>query len=517
MGLTIPFQTSQNARDINSSPITRNQVNNLLNTPTVSTRLNTNINPLQSKIDSNTYLGTLASMSRPMDRIQGLGSNSSSTLLGGVTGLTSVSPTQLALATVVNTRFDSVSSLASSALRIGTISALAGNNVSVLSSTPSLMITGAAVTTSLFRNSGLSLTNSALGMGAIGLVACGIVSLLLKTDINSLTSQLFQMQRSALAKLDSAANEVITVVKKEVNKILSLLPECNLGLSNPKIEKMFKSVVAQISKMSSLLGGLAKNVTDCMKMMAVILSMIGMTYSLFGGNITNILSPESSDYSPNFKKITQSGSLGNISNVNYYIGQTYPSLAYSNLTTQTTNNKTSALADIDYSTNQLTNSIDKNKTELTNNAASEILDTTLDDEINSGVDDLINKINNIISAIDLLLAELDQKHAAGEINDAEYNKARDALIKLLNELEALKNDLNQMKDIPDENRDIISQNLNNMTKALDDVSDDIKNTMAEQKKDVTNIFDTLISNAGLIDQTDMSKEELDTSCPYKKK
>jgi len=508
MGLTIPFQTSQNARDINSSPLTRTQINNLLNTPTVSTRLNTNMNPLQSKIDSNTYLGTLASMSRPMDRIQGLGSNSSSTLLGGVNGLTSVSPTQLALAAVISNRFNSSSSLASSALRIGTISALAGNNVSVLSSAPSLMITGAAVTTSLFRNSGLSLTNSALAMGAIGLACCGVMSLLLKTDINSLTSQLFQMQRSALAKLDSAANEVVQVVKKEVNKVLSLLPECNLGLSNSEIEKKFKSVVAQISKMTSLLGGLTKNVTDCMKMMAVVLSMVGLAYTLFGSGAYGLSS---------LLNILGMGSLGNISNVNYYIGQTYPSLAYSNLTTQTTNNKTSALADIDYSTNQLTNSIDKNKTELTNNAASEILDTTLDDEINSGVDDLINKINNIISAIDSLLAELDQKHAAGEITDAEYNKARDALLKLRDELEALKTDLNKMKDIPDENRDIISQNLNNMTKALDDVSDDIKNTMAEQKKDVTNIFDTLISNAGLIDQTDMSKEELDTSCPYKKK
>jgi hypothetical protein len=517
MGLNIPFQTSLNARDINPSPITRTQVTTLRTTPTVSTRLNTNINPLQSKIDSNLYLSTLASLSRPMDRVQGLGSNSSSTLLNGVTGLTSVSPTQLALATTLNTKFDSASSLASSALRIGTISALAGNNVTVLSTAPSLMITGAAVTTSLLRNSGMSLTNSALAMGAIGLACCGILSLLLKTDINSLTSQLFQMQRSALAKLDSAANEVVQVIKKEVNKILSLLPECNLGLSNSKIEKIFKSVVAQISKMSSLLGGLAKNVTDCMKMMGAVLGMIGMFYSLFGGNITNINNPSSSEYSPSFNKLTKMGNLGNINNVNYYIGQTYPTLAYSNLTTQTTNNKTSALADIDYSTNQLTNSIHKNKTELNNAAASEILDTTLDDDINSETDDLITKIINIISAIDKLLDELEQKHTAGEITDSEYNKAKNALLKIKEELLSLIDDLNKMKDIPNENRDIISQNLNTMNKALDDVSDDITKTMADQKKDITNIFDTLISNASLIDQTEMSKEELDTSCPYQTK
>lgn len=505
--------TSIPARNVIPPIITQQIARNALSTPQVARNVNVNLDPISEKVKNNKLLNSLNRLSEPITRLQDLGSNASNLVRGTVENLVPVNPLQTMIGTRVADSVNKVTNAVSNTLRLPAISSLGSEAIGKIASIPNNVMSLGSRTSGILQSSGLNVGNATLGIAAGGLLLCGVLASLLKIDINSLLSQMMQMQRTALAKLDNAIAEVLDVIKKKVDEFLALIPKVVLPSDFDKyarmIEDKFRSVVAQISKFTSKINDVLQKASDCLQGLNSILGMVGLLGGLFG--LSNVLGCS------NVQKLRNYSNLGNISNVNHEIGRVFPELVNNSMRKQVETNRKVAEKDLDYAHDQFNEEIKKQCQQMTEQVAEEALDNSLSDEINDFIDYANDVINDLNQYIDALIQEIKERMQLDPsdpryISPAEGNQIINALEELKNKLNELLEEIKRLADLPESNNDLIADNLKKMTDTFNEIKNDIDETLTEQQENLDDIYNELETNADLIDAETITQEPQDTSC-----
>jgi len=157
------------------------------------------------------------------------------------------------------------------------------------------------------------------------------------------------------------------------------------------------------------------------------------------------------------------------------------------------------------------------------------LEETLNPELDDMIDNFYEAINDnyidmkeVIDELLELAKHYHEKCVQGTLTEEERKKISctqiKQLIDLLEELLKLLKDIhNNAIDIKDNMKNEfdkqVSENMNQLFDSLDKITEDVKQTMQEQREDMNVLFDSLEKEAELVDQlVPKTLEQEDTSC-----
>lgn len=515
--------TSVPARQVLPTVINKATANLNVNTPVVSVNFNNSFDPINTSINNNKFVQSLNRLNEPITRLQDLGANTSNMVRSTIESLIPVNPLQNALVSNITNKFNAASIATSNALSLPVVATLSPTITSGITSIPRVLNPLQNSVQNVLNTGGLNLGNSTIGLAAGGLLLCGVLSSLMKIDISSLTSQLLQMQRTALAKLDKAISEIISVIKKPIDKLLALIPKVEIPIDidnyTKLIEEKYKSIVAQISKFTSKLDDILKNASDCLQGLNTILGMVGLIGGLFGLGSKSVGNNSGSGVlnCSNVKKLVSFNNLGNISNVQYEIGKIYPELVNDSMYSQTNTNREVANKDLDFSRDQYDEELNKQREEINNQVAQDIEDPSFDILVEDFISHAEEEINNLINYVQSIIEEVTRRMGLDPsdpeyLNTGEGKQALDTLYRLEEALRALLEAIQELSQLPDSNREVISQNAEKMLELINELNDEINKTLDEQQQNLDDIYDELETNAELIDKETITEEPVDTSC-----
>ena len=512
---TLPV--SVNARNI-FDPVISSKVGQI-NTPVASTELTAklpeNIGDLRAA--NSKYLNTLTEMNRPIERFQGLMNNTSSVLNNGLNNIAMSTRYGAYMGSELSNKLQQATRLTGNLVGlniVNNISPALANRVTALPASVMGMTNGVS---NLIQGYSTAFSNVNIGMTAAALVLCGLFGSLLKSAINSLTSTALQLQRSVLAKIDSLSTEILNVIEKGFDQMLSLLPEVNVDWPIKNIQDKVKSVLAQISKITAAVNRIQKEAADCLAMAAGVLALMDLFDVQFGIGASDNLS--------NKGKITNSSNLGNIGNIQDYIRINHPNLLNETVLNQTKNNREGNDLENNQLENELLDNINKTKEDVSNSVLEETLNPELDDMIDNfyeAINDNYIDMKEVIDELLELAKHYHEKCVQGTLTEEERKKISctqiKQLIDLLEELLKLLKDIhNNAIDIKDNMKNEfdkqVSENMNQLFDSLDKITEDVKQTMQEQREDMNVLFDSLEKEAELVDQlVPKTLEQEDTSC-----
>lgn len=496
--------TSTNARNIVPTATTKTQYN--FSTPI--NKVSYNLPELigNTRVENSQFLKTLQLLNTPINRLGDIKSASSSLLKEGLDALNVNNVYQNVLKTRILKELNSSISVSS---MLGNLTVK--TDLSELDPVRKISNSLITSTNNLFDTTFLSLNNANLGMSLASVAVCGILDNLFNGSITSLCSTALQLQRSAIAKLDSISKEAIEVIKKQLS--LSILPEIDINLDWPAevISEKFKSVLGQISKLGSLIS-IPKGSSECNAALNSAVSIITLVDTFLGENASDKLSHKDSLFS-----IETSGNLGN---TQYYLRTTYPNLRNDTLKTQTQESRKA----IDLDTNELEKNVDKSlnkiKEDISNVALEELLNPEIDDII-SEITVFYEQIGNILLKIKDIKEQL-EKDYEDYLNEANTNSQQSTdyvkAIQGVNELEKnliqINSDINEISNnVKDDTNKNISDNYNIITNTIDNINNEIHENLDSQKDEIDMIFDSLERDSEYVDQqTPKVYDNLDTSC-----
>ena len=504
--------TAVNARDFIPPAVERAKAGVVLNTPVPSTKLNLSFNPINTVVQENKFMQSLNRLQEPITRLQDLGNNGAGMVRDALLKLNPINSFSGSLYSQVSNKFNQVSSAATRALGLPIIARMSTTTGGVFNVSQALDPLKNTVN-GVFNTGGLNLGNSTIGLAAGGILLCGVLSALMKIDINSLLSQMLQMQRTALAKLDKAISNIVNVVKKPLDELASLIPEVDIPEEVEMYAKMvdnaYKSVVAKISKFTNKLNNVLQGASNCLNALNTVMGMVGLLGGIFG--LPNVFRLD------NVQKLKSYNNLGNISNINYEISKVYPELVQDSMREQTSTNKEVANKDLDVTRDQSNEELEKQRDIINNQVAQDILDISFDELVEEVVTHVKQELQDLIDRFYQFLYEAESNQFLSPtdknyVSDGEFQQVKQVIEELVREIQELRELIEQMREIPDSNREIIQKNAETMNDVIDQIKEDVNKTLDEQQENLNEIYKELESNADSVDKDTVTEEPVDTSC-----